>query len=66
LPSSTITSLCTSAFTILSITSNKVSAFVHLCTPSNHSFLCLFASFKLTSRLEYVFSAARFMTSNLA
>lgn len=60
LSSSTTTSLWTSALTMVSITENKESNFLQVCTPSNHSFRCSFACLRVTSRLLYVFSAARF------
>jgi hypothetical protein len=50
----------TSARTILSMMVCNVSSNLHLCTPSNHSLRCSLAFLRDTSRLLYVFSAARF------
>lgn len=50
----------TSARTILSIMVCSVSSNLHLCTPSNHSLRCSLAFLSDTSRLLYVFSAAKF------
>lgn len=55
----------TSARTILSIIVNNVSSNLQLWTPSNHSLRCSFASRSETSRLLYVFSAAKFWKGNI-
>lgn len=57
--SSTTTRRWTSARTILSITSNKVSSRLHFCTPSNHSLRCSLAVLRETSKLLYVFFSSQ-------
>lgn len=54
----------TSALTIFSIIVNNVSSNLQLWTPSNHSLRCSFASRNETSKLLYVFSAAKFWKNN--
>ena len=54
----------TSAFTIHSMIMCSESLFLQVDTPSNWSCLCFMACSMVTSRLLYVFSAARFYKQN--